>query len=279
MRSGDLGTHWAEGKAAYGAASEAIKQFPAHVQDFAFQVALLYGGGKAAELLAGTVIKVGGNLYRYIRSEKKLVKVVNGRAVALEKRELDTISMELRVLGQRTCFVAGTPLLTPTGERPIEQFRRGDLILSRPEHSPESPPEIKVVQETFVRTSTVINLRIGGRLIRTTGEHPFYVKGKGWMPAKEIQPGEELSSHDGRWTPVEGVEDAHEVATVYNLSVGDHHTYFVGSRDWGFSVWAHNAEYVIVKLKGTDQVTIVDSEGNVVLAVIVDLATFALVGR
>ncbi len=28
------------------------------------------------------------------------------------------------------CFVAGTPLLTPEGSKPIEQFREGDLLLS-----------------------------------------------------------------------------------------------------------------------------------------------------
>jgi len=28
---------------------------------------------------------------------------------------------------------------------------------------------------------------------------------------------------------------------VYNLRIADYHTYFVGSREWGFSVWAHNA--------------------------------------
>src|SRR5262249_37572320 len=33
-------------------------------------------------------------------------------------------------LGQ-SCFTAGTPLLTPDGSKPIEQFREGDLILSR----------------------------------------------------------------------------------------------------------------------------------------------------
>jgi hypothetical protein len=27
---------------------------------------------------------------------------------------------------------------------------------------------------------------------------------------------------------------------VYNVRVADHHTYFVGDREWGFSVWAHN---------------------------------------
>ena len=28
---------------------------------------------------------------------------------------------------------------------------------------------------------------------------------------------------------------------VHNLRIADHHTYFVGDHDWGFSVWAHNS--------------------------------------
>ena len=36
---------------------------------------------------------------------------------------------------------------------------------------------------------------------------------------------------------------------VYNLRIADYHTYFVGSRDWGFSVWAHNAGYDLKQIK------------------------------
>lgn len=48
------------------------------------------------------------------------------------------------------------------------------------------------------------------------------------------------ATHDGQWVAVEAVTDLNEVATVYNLRVSEYHTYFVGSREWGFSVWAHN---------------------------------------
>jgi hypothetical protein len=45
------------------------------------------------------------------------------------------------------------------------------------------------------------------------------------------------------------VSDRGEVVTVYNLSVGEYHTYFVGSSAWGFSVWAHNAQlYEVLRL-------------------------------
>jgi hypothetical protein len=72
---------------------------------------------------------------------------------------------------------------------------------------------------------------------------PKSLRGKGWRCTKELKPGDELSSHDGQWIQVESVADSREIATVYNVNVDEHHTYFVGSAIWGFSVWAHNADY------------------------------------
>jgi hypothetical protein len=85
-----------------------------------------------------------------------------------------------------------------------------------------------------------MNLRVNGRDIGTTAEHPFWVRGRGWVPAGELARGAELSGHDGRWVAVEEVHRTGEYATVYNLRVSDFHTYFVGGLDWGFDVWAHN---------------------------------------
>jgi hypothetical protein len=73
---------------------------------------------------------------------------------------------------------------------------------------------------------------------------------KGWICARELKAGDGLSCHDGQWVTVEAVTDLKEVATVYNLRVSDYHTYFVGSREWGFSVWAHNSCFEIVEEAG-----------------------------
>jgi hypothetical protein len=40
---------------------------------------------------------------------------------------------------------------------------------------------------------------------------------------------------------VEDLLDTAQSETVYNFRVADYHTYYVGSPDWSFSVWAHNA--------------------------------------
>jgi hypothetical protein len=140
-----------------------------------------------------------------------------------------------------SCFAAGTPLLTPEGSQAIEDFRVGDLVLARPEGDPAAAAEAKVVEEVFSRTGRVLALHVGGQVIKTTAEHPFWVQGKGWLAGGALQAGDLLSSADGQWVAVEALRDTAEYATVYNLRVGEYHTYFVGSGEWRFSVWAHNA--------------------------------------
>ncbi len=47
----------------------------------------------------------------------------------------------------------------------------------------------------------------------------------------------------GRLIEIASVCSTEAVATVYNLRVADHHTYFVGGAIWGWDVWVHNADY------------------------------------
>jgi hypothetical protein len=137
----------------------------------------------------------------------------------------------------RACFAAGTPLRTPTGSKAIELFLPGDLILSRPENDPLAAPMVSVVEAVFVRVGRILHLHVGGQVIKTTPEHPFYVQGKGWTAAGGLQVGDLLSLENG-WLAVEDVLDTGEYETVYNLRVAEYHTYFVGTLEWGFSVWA-----------------------------------------
>jgi hypothetical protein len=117
------------------------------------------------------------------------------------------------------------------------------LVLSRDEHDADGPVEAKVVEEVFVREGLVTNLTVNGRVIRTTFEHPFSVWNRGWVPCGELRVGDRIATESGAWVAVEGVEHTSVWAPVYNIRVADYHTDFVGQDDWGFSVWAHNADY------------------------------------
>lgn len=193
---------------------------------FANPCAMSAGFGTAARALSGLqgvggLVNAGQNIYQgnYLSAAMDLA----GAAGSFSQMA-------------RACFAAGTPLLTPYGSKPIEQFREGDELLSRSEHDPEGPVEVKRVEEVFVRVAPIIELQIAGVAIRTTAEHPFWVKDKGWRNAIELRPGDMLSTHDGQWIAIEEVEDTGAVETVYNLRVAEFHTYFVGSWEWGFSV-------------------------------------------
>ena len=135
------------------------------------------------------------------------------------------------------CFAAGTPVLTPSGARCIEDFRPGDQVLSRDESEPDGAIIAKVVEAVVTRTARVLHLHVGGEVIRTSTEHPFWVHGRGWLPASQLGIGDLLVSHDGQVKLVEDVLQTGEYETVYNMRVADFHTYFVGGEAWGFSVW------------------------------------------
>ena len=92
----------------------------------------------------------------------------------------------------------------------------------------------------FERQSLVYDLTIGGHTIGTTSEHPFFVRGKGWTPAKELQPGDAVRLLTPGWQRVDSNVDTGRSETVYNLEIEGDHTYFVGDLTWGWQVWAHN---------------------------------------
>ena len=138
------------------------------------------------------------------------------------------------------CFVAGTLILTAAGLRAIESIRAGDRVLAT---DPESGvTEEKVVVETYVReTGRLVHLRVGGELISTTPNHPFWVRGRGFFSAGELQAGEELLTAAGEGCRIENVrqEIVESPERVYNFQVEGFHSYHVGS----IGVLVHNADY------------------------------------
>ena len=83
-------------------------------------------------------------------------------------------------------------------------------------------------------------VRVHGKEIETTPEQPFYVDGKGWTAAQELEVGDLLISTDGKLTAVEELRFTSDKQPVYNMSITNDHTYFVGDANWNFSVWVHN---------------------------------------
>jgi hypothetical protein len=123
------------------------------------------------------------------------------------------------------CFTAGTKVLTDEGEKNIEDIEVGDRVLAKDENNPDGELAYK---------------EVGEQIIETTDNHPFWVQGKGWLFADELQVGDKLQKADGSNLTIDKVEfvKLDEPVTVYNFTVADYHTYYV--TDLG--IWVHNTE-------------------------------------
>jgi hypothetical protein len=77
----------------------------------------------------------------------------------------------------------------------------------------------------------------------STPEHPYFVKNRGWILAKDLRAGDILLNVNGQEVVVEQVQ--HEILenpiTVYNFEVKDYHTYFVAE-----NVFADAESFILV---------------------------------
>ncbi|SEK79639.1 RHS repeat-associated core domain-containing protein [Stigmatella aurantiaca] len=138
------------------------------------------------------------------------------------------------------CFVAGTPVVTSEGLRPIEQLQPGDLVWSRDEGSGVS--DWRPVVRTFTTPGQqVLRLELTDAegqhsVLGVTGEHPFWVREQGWVAASALLPGQQVARAHGGWLKVGSATWEQARATVFNFEVAEFHTYFVGEA----GAWVHN---------------------------------------
>jgi hypothetical protein len=130
---------------------------------------------------------------------------------------------------------------TPDGFVPIEQIVPGELVWSQQENGAVVP---RRVTETFVTPDMpTVELEFtevdrGSSVVRATRGHPFWVVGQGWTRAEELRPGDKLVTHGGVTVSVLRGRTLDQRIPVFNFTVEELHTYFVGAQ----SVWVHNAD-------------------------------------
>jgi len=77
-----------------------------------------------------------------------------------------------------------------------------------------------------------VRLTVAGEKVETTPEHPRYTDGKGWVNAGELRIGEHTRRADGSYGEVQSLEFVYKQKQMYNLTVEQFHTFFVGVQQW-----------------------------------------------
>ena len=137
------------------------------------------------------------------------------------------------------CFVAGTQVLTENGLCNIENITKGMKVYSRNISTGEN--ELKSVLATCKNTvkTPIYEIDLGLDTIKSTGNHPYYVRGRGFVEAKDLCVGDVLVSLDNIEIIIKGIKItlSEDAINVYNLKVEDNSNYFVGETN----VLVHNA--------------------------------------
>jgi hypothetical protein len=142
---------------------------------------------------AGAIVRpryVGGVLSTSNRNAEAIVRTavnhVSNTALLETYRENAQVLTGLEfsaTLDDRTCFVAGTGVLTPTGERPIETLRPGDMVIGG------SRKPRRVVATKKVRKTDMARVRLSnGREAVCTSDHPWLTADGVWTEAKDLKP-------------------------------------------------------------------------------------------
>lgn len=139
-------------------------------------------------------------------------------------------------------FTADTLVTTTEGEQAISQIELGDLALAF--HEATGTTGYYTVTAVMRHLDPIlVKLQLAGESIVTTPEHPFYVVESApwltheatqghWVPAGELAIGDAIRQADGTTGTVHAVEVVEQPQVMYNLTVAEAHTFFVGDGQW-----------------------------------------------
>jgi RHS repeat-associated protein len=178
------------------------------------------GRGSEGLLSLVTSFKVGGRKTTGVKAtERQAARAESEVSEILDDADTCVLS----------CFVPGTLVATEDGARPIEELKIGDKVWALNLESQQN--ELAEVVRLFERQApdTWILTVAGGKEIETTDEHPFFVEGKGFTRADQLQIGDRLHTFEGEWIALEAIASRPDPRPVYNFEVAEQHNYYVGA--------------------------------------------------
>lgn len=155
----------------------------------------------------------------------------------------------LRQPPKKPCFLAGTPILTPSGIIAIENIKAGDQVYCY--DTVLNIYTTQAVSQTFTNaTDKYLEIKISNaEILQVTGQHLFYQKTTNtWLKANQLQQGMQLYLPlTNTFITIESIQVVEEHAATYNFEVPLFNNYLVGNT----GILTHNAS----KYKTVDDLT------------------------
>ena len=161
-----------------------------------------------------------------MQEENQRVSALTGVLVGLAAQK-----MAAGALGGPCSFANDTLVATADGPKPITAVEEGELIYAYNEATGEVGL-YPVTAELAHLDTQIVTLVINGERIVTTPEHPFYTNAYGWVPAGALQVGDENRRANDSVGTVQSMTVAKRPQVMYNLTVAEAHTFFVGDGQW-----------------------------------------------
>ena len=123
------------------------------------------------------------------------------------------------------CFPHGTMIRTPLGQTPIETLSIHDTVQAV---DPDGKIIHSSVEKLFTTLTCVLLVKTNRGVLRTTIDHPVGLPDGTFLEAGKLQPGDNVLVWDkGALIPatVQGTSKSEAKELVYNLSVGQPHTF------------------------------------------------------
>jgi len=136
--------------------------------------------------------------------------------------------------------------------RAVEAIHAGDYVLAKDEKTGSIEAQ-EVTATVHHPAATLVTVTFAGtdgktQAIVCTPEHPFFVDGKGWVEAGSLGIGTSIVTRAGPTLAVKSLDWKRSAQTkpglttpaftVYNFTVDESHTFFVGTANGG--AWTHN---------------------------------------
>ena len=139
--------------------------------------------------------------------------------------------------GNCACFLAGTKVKTSMGDKNIDKVNVFDLVLTYNEKKGinEYQPVVKTWKfEKKDLTDELYTLYFDDfSNLKVTSSHKFYVKRDNlfiWVKASDIELNDNVMYANGEFHAINKIEKEPLVEDVYNLSVANTHTFYVGEQ-------------------------------------------------